>query len=170
MQTESWTSSYIRKLRVQSTNEHFFARESKQRGDRDSSIKINSRVSLESSQKNLTFTFHVKSLQFQNLTIYLLKNPVWGNSFFQERPAILLLEYRLLSILTRLKLGRQDWRDGKVEKNGRNRWKFRDGTTDSVLGGIKHDQGWLQIRRAGWRKRVIFSVFNEDRLWLGCVG
>lgn len=36
--------------------------------------------------------------------------------------------------------GRQDWRGGKVEKNGRNRWKFRDGTTDSVLGGIKHDQ------------------------------
>lgn len=43
-----------------------------------------------------------KSFQFQSLTIYLLKNPVWGDSFFQERPAILLLEYRVLSILTRV--------------------------------------------------------------------
>lgn len=32
-------------------------------------------------------------------------------------------------------------RGGKVEKNGRNRWKFRGGTIEAVLGEINHDQG-----------------------------
>lgn len=53
-----------------STNENFFARESKQRVDRDSNIKIQGVVSLESSQKKkerenlarISFTFRITSL------------------------------------------------------------------------------------------------------------